>query len=156
MQIILLPFKFFGSEFFMWNKEQLTLLTKMHHYAMTVFVGVALFLILSATLSLGQMDRERFDEIERRATVVQRVIQNEKDIDRHQARLEQVQNQVNGLVLQMAQFNNGIDTLTTNLMWGLRILGGIALVLLGQFATYVFGLKMRREISRIEKRDSTQ
>jgi hypothetical protein len=37
-----------------------------------------------------------------------------------------------------------VETLTSNLVWGLRILGGMGLVLLGQFTTYVFGLKLAR------------
>ena len=142
-QILTLPPRFFASEFFMWNRDQLRVVMRVHRVCMTVLVALASYMIGDALIAQYR------DGYVRENQVVQMV----KELDRQDNRIDRIQNQVNDINIQMARLASGQETLTNNMRTGMSILGAIGLVILGQFATYVVNLKMRREYNLIEKRE---
>ena len=148
--LITLPFKFFAVESYHWTKEQITMLVNLHKFAMLVISVTSGGLMVAGTLA--QSTHAQLDNtIRNQASVMTKVEQLEKSsdkieqqIERNVLRLNSLQDQINAINLQNARMTASVETLTSNLVWGLRILGGMGLVLLGQFATYVFGLKLER------------
>ena len=146
--LITLPFKFFAVESYHWTKEQVTMIVNLHKFAMLVIVITSGGLMVAGTLALStQLDQT----IRNQASVMTKVEQLEKSsdkieqqIERNVLRLNSLQDQINAINLQNARMTASVETLTSNLVWGLRILGGMGLVLLGQFATYIFSLKLAR------------
>ena len=144
--IIMLPFKFFASEVYMWNMDQLKWLVKAHQVFM---VGLSAACMLVLITSMVAMQREN-------QTAAQRAIELstdrfEKELDRHDARLQIVERQIVDINLQTTKLVMGLETLTSNLTRGMTILGVIATALIGQLFTYAFGFKMRRELSRVKR-----
>ena len=148
--LITLPWKFFAVESYHWTKEQIAMLINLHKFAMLVIVITSGGLMVAGTLA--QSAHAQLDNtIRNQASVMTKVEQLEKSsdkieqqIERNMLRLAALQDQINVINIQNARMTASVETLTSNLVWGLRILGGMGLVLLGQFATYVFGLKLAR------------
>jgi hypothetical protein len=148
--LITLPFKFFAVESYHWTKEQITMLINLHKSAMLVIVITSGGLMVAGTLA--QSTHAQLDNtIRNQASVMTKVEQLEKysdkieqQIERNILRLAALQDQINVINIQNSRMTASVETLTSNLVWGLRILGGMGLVLLGQFTTYVFGLKLAR------------
>ena len=145
-EFITLPFKFFAVESYHWTKEQITMLATLHKVAMILISITSGGLIVAGTLA-----QSTDQAIRNQASVMTKVEQLEKSsdkieqqIERNILRLATLQDQINAINIQNARMTASVETLTSNLVWGLRILGGMGLVLLGQFATYVFGLKLAR------------
>jgi hypothetical protein len=145
IQIITLPFKFFASELFMWNRDQLVWLMKVHRIAMVLIIFMASYLIGRSMIAQYRPAPSVGYE--------QQVTQLVREIDRQDMRLDRVQMQVNDINVQIARLASGQESLIKTMGVGMSVLGAISLMILGQFATYVVNLKMRREYGRLEKRE---
>lgn len=139
-----LPFKFFASELFMWNREQLAWVAKTHRAVMLAF-AIAVSWMIGNALHAQYGNWRETQNSERIATA-----QNE--IARQDVRIDRLQTQVNNMNIQMTQVSSDLKSMSENLRVGMTILGAISLAILGQFLSYVFNIKMRREYERIERR----
>jgi len=150
IELITLPFKFFAVESYHWTKEQITMLINLHKSAMLVIIITSGVLMVAGIFA--QSGDVRLDQtIRNQASVMTKVEQLEKSSDKIEQQIERnieqlnvLRDQINTINIQNARMTASVETLTSNLVWGLRILGGMGLVLLGQFTTYVFGLKLAR------------
>lgn len=124
LEILTLPLKFFCSEFFMFNRDQLVLIAKLHRFVMCIALAV-LSSVLVVTLVEAQNDRTRMVQ----------------ELDRHDIRITDLEKEVKSIRIDQAVTTEAFRGMTEKMNAGLGLLGVIATTLLCQFGMAVFRMK---------------
>lgn len=124
-EIISLTFRFFFSEFYMFNRTQFEALVKWHRLAM--FVVIALLAgVLVGTLVEAQNDRARITQ----------------ELDKQDGRIKRLDD-------EMKEVRISVGILTDRTALILWLLAGIAAIMLGQLTVQVWKMKAGAAINHI-------
>lgn len=129
----------------MWKVEQLESLKLLHKFLMS-----SLLIAFTSLVGISMVaQQEEFKDYRERVQALDRVIQVQKEVDRHDRVIEQVRSEQYQMSLQLVKMSEGLLNLNKTLGWVLWALSGIAGILMLPVASYIFNLKMRRELSRL-------
>lgn len=145
-ELCTLPFRFIFSELFMWNREQLYLISQCHRVIMSFVLASSAVLLGLSTFSVIGQDGDDYS-----------LRQVRRQVSRVEEKQQKTEDQVTDLKIQMATLTVSVNTLTKELSFALNMvlgcLGAIGVAMLGILGNAVYRMKMRFAMQELQDRE---